>query len=391
MKSKIDKNSPLHLYLQLVDILRNQIAKLPDGHRFYADRETCRLFKVSQPTARLALSVLAKEGLIKRIPSRGTFVQKGNRGSVKKKNMAIGVISPLESYRPHALGIKGIENVASRYGYCTIFSDYHVDERSGAIGEDKKLPELIEKLKKRKVDGIIIISPVKKEEYKAPQCLQDINIPLVLINWSITEPPISAVVADYEDGTYRLVLHLADLGYKTIGFIGGPKNRKANLDRFNGYKKALAYRGLEYRPEFVCSENPDFSEVSGADAMSRILDLKELPRAIFAATDRLALGAVNAIKSKGLSVPKDVAVAGFDNSLICYHIKPTLTTVTQPYYELGTNAMGLLKDEIEGCGKGPIKVMVPCKVIIRDSSGLGKREGPDFLIKEEAVTMGYYK
>ncbi|MFH0796257.1 MAG: GntR family transcriptional regulator [Candidatus Omnitrophota bacterium] len=375
MKPKLDQENPVYLYLQLSDLLRKQVAKLPDGHRFHTDREICRLFKVSQPTARSALAILVKERLLKRISSRGTFVQKGAGNTIKRKSMAIGVISPLESDYPHVLGIKGIENVAGKYGYHIILSDFGLNEESNEIAGYEKLPELVESLKRRKVDGIVIISLFKKEDYEAPQCLQTPDVPFVLINWSITKPAISSVIADYEDGAYKAVLHLLDLGYKTIGFIGGPKDRKANIDRFNGYKKALAERKIEYKPEFVYPENPDFDEKSGYETTTKILRLKELPRAIFAVTDALALGALNAIKDSGLKVPEDIALVGFDNLPLSTHTRPTLTSVTQPYYELGVNAMTLLQEKIAGNNNYPVKMLIPCNLVIRESCGYSDKNG----------------
>jgi len=369
-KKTINRENPTHLYLQLLDILQTELSGLKGGERFYTDRQICKLFKVSQPTARSALSILMKEGLIKRVPSRGTFVNSKGKTPVKKKTMRIGIISNLGWYFPHVMAVQGVENLARECGYCTVIIDWKngVEEQEESID---RLPLLIEELKKRDVDGFIVISPVKRIDREMPECLRNLDIPAVLVNWNIVDAEVPMVLADYEEGAHKLVTHLIKQGYKSIAYIGGSSQRQAYIDRFNGYRKALQENGIEYNPGLVYYTNqPDSSEPKAArEIMEKILISQKHPEAVFAATDMMAMVAVNVIQDKGLRVPEDIAVVGFNNYPHGIVMRPKLTTITQPYYEMGINAMGLLKSIIEGQPPGVIRVMVSCKLIIRESCG----------------------
>lgn len=374
---RINRKDPAHLYVQLLNILRAELNGLKNGERFYTDRQLCKLFKVSQPTVRSALSALMKEGLIERVPYRGTFVSRQEKAPIKKKTMSIGLISHFSWYSPHIMAVKGVENMASEYGYSTVVSDWtNGDDKSEESVEF--LPLLVEKFRKREVDGIIIVSPVKRNDREMPACLRNLNMPLVLVNWNIrNNAGIPEVLADYEEGAYNLVTHLINLGYENIVYIGCSVERQAFMDRFNGYRRALQDNGIEYDPASVYRDLADFrpgtQDGFAREVMTKIIASGKCPRAVFTATDVMAIAAMDVIQKNALHVPEDIAVAGFDNSSHGSVIKPALTTATQPYYEMGMNAMEVLKTMIEGRHPGALKVMVPCKLIVRESCG-GKIE-----------------
>lgn len=379
---RINRKGSTHLYVQLLDILRTELAELKGGERFYTDRQICKIFNISQPTARSALSILAKEGLIERVSSRGTFVS-GNEGiAARKKTMNVGLISHLTWYYPHVKAVKGVENIASEYGYYTVVADW----KNGNEVSDESvegLPLLVDKLKKRDVDGIIIVSPIKRTEREMPVSLRNLGIPVVLINWDIVEAEVPTVLSDDENAAYRLVNHLIKLGYESIGHIGDDSHRQSFINRFSGYRRALQENGIKYEPYFVRTDLADFGFIQQAfagESMSRIIESGRYPRAVFASTDTMAFSVIDSIKGHGLRVPEDIAVVGFDNSAHSGMYNPPLTTATQPYHEMGMNAMELLKNMIEGRNPGAVRVMVPCKLIVRESCG---GHGKDVEVRNE--------
>jgi len=366
-KKKVVREGSAYLYQQVVDILRKEINTFTPDQKFYTDREICKLFQVSQATARQALAILTQEGSIRRVSAKGTYVQK-RRSPVHTKHLSIGVVSLLGQDRPHSGAVHGIESAAAEWECSVHFSDFG-NIPMDAEEQCEQLPDLVKGLMERKVDGIIIVSPIKRSEERLPAYLKNTDIPCVLINWLTREERNVVVAADYEDAEYRVTAHLIGHGYKTIGYVGGIAGRQSNRDRYTGYCRALADKGLTYCPEYVMPENPTTHEDSGYACAKRMMAAGSVPRAIVAATDYLAWGLIEAFKEKKIRVPEDVAVTGFDDNPLAARIKPPLTTAAEPYYELGRHAMNMLRTEMEGRQRSPAVVLVPCELVIRKSCG----------------------
>ncbi|HJV05053.1 MAG TPA: substrate-binding domain-containing protein, partial [Actinomycetota bacterium] len=178
------------------------------------------------------------------------------------------------------------------------------------------------------------------------------------------------VASDNALGSALAVRHLHELGHPRIAFIGGTAGTKAGDDRLLGFRQERDRLGLPERPEYL--EEGDFYPPSGHAAMGRLLDLPELPTAVAVAADLMAAGAMQAIGERGLRVPEDVAVVGFDDIQIAPLLRPALTTVRQDKFGLGAAAadalVGLIADpEMEA----PL-ITLPVELVVRESSGAGR-------------------
>jgi len=164
---------------------------------------------------------------------------------------------------------------------------------------------------------------------------------------------------------YLLTKHLLEQGYSRIAFIAGPYCSSIG-DRFKGYKKALKEAGVSYNKNLVSFSNGRFQE--DAYLLAKNLLVKEKPDAFFGVNDTFALGAFEAIKEKKLKVPEDIGLVGFDDSIIASHLKIPLTSVRQPREKIGKIAVQLLKKRIENPGKKAERIILPARLIIRESS-----------------------
>jgi len=231
--------------------------------------------------------------------------------------------------------VKGIQDVASILGYnVMIFCESTIGKGSGYSF-----------LKERLVEGAVILTFGITDE-QVIELRQD-GFPLVLLDRVINESDISSILIDNEKGARLAVQHLIELNHRKIGYISGSEHSHDNLERFNGYAETLKQNGITIDKRFVLQG--DFTEKSGYLLLKNFLtDEQELPTAFFAANDEMAIGAIKAIKEKGLKVPEDISIVGFDDIPISEYIQPNLTTVRRPTYELGSIAAHVLFNLING-------------------------------------------
>jgi LacI family repressor for deo operon, udp, cdd, tsx, nupC, and nupG len=161
--------------------------------------------------------------------------------------------------------------------------------------------------------------------------------------------------------------HLLALGHRRIAMIKGPARSPLTRDRVAGYRDALEAAGVVFDENLLYPG--DFSLESGHKAATELLALAQPPTALFCENDEMAIGAMQSVKQKGLRVPQDISVAGFDDISFAAFADPPLTTIAQPAEEFGSTAVSLLIDLIEGrLGKAP-KVILPFDLIQRASTG----------------------
>jgi LacI family transcriptional regulator len=195
------------------------------------------------------------------------------------------------------------------------------------------------------------------------------TIPLVMVGRPFQPEGISYIDVDNVEGAYNAVNHLVRLGYERIGTITGPHKSTVGVDRLEGYRKALTDRGRVVDDALVAEG--DFTEDGGYYAMQRLLPAR--PDAIFAASDIMAVGAIQATQEEGLRVPDDIAFIGFDDVPLANHRDPKLTTIRQPVYQFGFSAVETLIDLIENGREPARRVMMGTELIIRDTCGASRR------------------
>ena len=211
------------------------------------------------------------------------------------------------------------------------------------------------------VDGIILSSPVTDCAAVLEE-LERRQIPFVRISPGTNHALTSSVFMDDVQAADDMTTHLLNHGHKRIGFIVGHPNHMASDQRLFGYRRALDRAGLAYEPELVRPGEFDFT--SGAAAAEMLLDLPQPPSAVFASNDDMAAGVLAVAHQRGMEVPKDLSVAGFDDTQLAQLVWPPLTTIRQPTRDLAFTATSLLFG-----GNGEVAHQrLPHELIVRQST-----------------------
>jgi LacI family transcriptional regulator len=191
------------------------------------------------------------------------------------------------------------------------------------------------------------------------------EVPFVMIGRPEDDTNVSFVNVDNVIGAYTAVSHLIQLGYQRIATITGPLDQSAGLDRRQGYLNALQDRGRVADPNLMVQG--DFTETGGYISMQRLLPHK--PDAVFVASDTMAFGTLRALRQEGLSVPRDVAIVGFDDLMTSATSDPPLTTIRQPVLRVGMQAVETLIDILNNGLKPARRLVMPTELVIRNSCG----------------------
>lgn len=226
--------------------------------------------------------------------------------------------------------------------------------------------DLVDLMLERNVEGLLYAA-MFHQSVELPPAYSELAT--VLVDCYSEARDFPSIVPDEVSGGYIATRHLIERGHHRIGIIlpdaldsGFP----ASPGRFAGYKKALAEAGLPLQDELVLVG--DYTADSGYVCMRKLLDLADRPTAVFCGTDRIAMGAYDAIKMLGLRIPDDVAIVGFDNlEIIAAYLRPALTSVALPHYEMGWWAADYLLQHLNGQPFKPVQKSLACPLISRDS------------------------
>lgn len=196
---------------------------------------------------------------------------------------------------------------------------------------------------------------------------QERGIPVVLVD--PLNPPGADVVsvgATNWAGGKAATEHLLDLGHKRIAHLGGPAQAECSQDRQHGYMAALLGRGIETRPEYVISR--DFTRAFGIEGLNQLLELPEPPTAIFAANDTIAIGVWEEARRRGMDLPADLSIVGFDGTTFAEQTMPQLTTVEQPLRDIGRTAARALLRQIDGQQPDSTRIELATRLLVREST-----------------------
>ncbi len=261
---------------------------------------------------------------------------------------------------------KGIEDTARSLGY-TIFLC--------STNFDISLERLyIDMLRSRGVDGIIFTS-AHTHDPNITRLVKE-QFPLILVNRRSYGSPVmdrtDYVVVENAKGGFIAVEHLIKMGHKRIGIISGSPDSSAAVERLEGARKAFSEYGLN--PADLLVSEGDFLKPSGYEIARKFLNLKDPPSAIFGVNDYMALGAYEAVLDSGLRVPDDIALIGFNNITFCAMKSIELSTIGQKKYEMGSIAVHILIDKIEGRdGDQTRQITLEPELIVRRSCGYHSR------------------
>jgi LacI family transcriptional regulator len=185
---------------------------------------------------------------------------------------------------------------------------------------------------------------------------------------------IPCVAAEHETGAVEAMRHLIGLGHRRIAAITGPPGWLATDARLRGYHTALAAAGIPPDPELLVTSDYEFAP--GAAAAATLLDVPEPPTAIFAFNDAIALGAIRAAHQRGLVVPRDLSIVGFDDIKYAAVVTPALTTVRQPLAELGQTGVSLVLRLLEREPLETVQLELATRLVVRDSTAPPRRTSP---------------
>lgn len=194
----------------------------------------------------------------------------------------------------------------------------------------------------RHVDGMVIVA----FQIGAPDLrhILDLGMPIVSLGGSVDDRRVDVVLTDDEHGAFEATRHLILRGHKRVGMIRGAEG--TDLQRFTGYRRALETKGVPFDPELTAIG--DWTRPGGSRAMRALLAVPDPPTAFFSANDLMAIGAMDAAREAGLSLPGDLALVGYDDIEAAALVSPPLTTVVNPAYEAGRAAGRLLADRMTG-------------------------------------------
>lgn len=223
-----------------------------------------------------------------------------------------------------------------------------------------------------RVDGMIVATRGTKIGDAVLKRTAQQKIPMVTIGRPVNLAGVDCVTADHEKGAHDVVKHLLLLGHKRIGFIGISPEDSHTLRRYAGYASALREAGIEPCVEYTVGPPgaPAFStQDDGFDGMMRLANLRRPPTAVLARNDFTAIGALRAANKLGMSVPDDIAIAGFDNIPLAAFTTPPLTTADQSILEQAVTAARFLIGRISGVrANGRKTACMSCKLIVREST-----------------------
>ncbi|UCF09956.1 MAG: LacI family DNA-binding transcriptional regulator [Candidatus Bipolaricaulota bacterium] len=269
---------------------------------------------------------------------------------------AVGLIVP-DITNPFFSDVaRGVSEIADRAGYGVILCN--TDGRP-----DREL-SYIRLLRRKRVDGLIVCSATLRASYVSD--LAAAAFPYVLVSRLSLEPDAPYVITDDRAGARLAVEHLIDLGHRRIAFIGGPENVQSSRDRMASYLEVLAEHGLPDVSAWRC--HTDFTQGAGREAGRRMLSLDEVPSAIFAANDVIALGVLEVAEGLGLPVPGSLSLIGYDDIRYAALPRIQLTTIAQPAVEMGQIAAdGLLAAVKAGIAPTLQRVLAP-RLVVRSST-----------------------
>ena len=253
--------------------------------------------------------------------------------------------------------IRGVEEAAHAAGAGTVVSAIH-RRRSSAR-------QWLENLRARASDGVILVTTALDPDLHAE--LRRLHVPAVVIDPAgVPDLDVPTIGATNWAGGISATAHLTKLGHRRIGFVAGRPGLWCSRARLDGYRAGLDAADLAVDAQLVVQG--DFDYASGFAAGGRLLELADPPTAVFAASDEMALGVYEAVRTRGLRVPEDVSVVGFDDLPQARWSSPPLTTVRQPLEEMGTLAVRTVLRLLEGERLESAKVELATEVVVRAST-----------------------
>lgn len=351
--SEIEQDLPK--YQKVKDYVLSQIHRreISPDDRIPSESELSKLLNVSSITVRKALAELVNEGAIYRVRGKGSFVARQGSEADKGSDLVAFVLCGLEMYDSSYMQIiKGVQSYLGKRG-CKLMIEFVEND----FDQER---ERIRSLIQSELRGLLIYScdPDSAKSY-----LKDIRsraIPFVMLDRFPAGYPVNGIACNNHDGAYEAVEYLIRQGHRRIGFAAYDYHLTPEVDRYNGYRHAMADASLFPDPEWqYLSKELDYAK------LARQIQDGELT-ALFCVNDRRALEAIEQLSQRGIRIPEQVSVMGFDDFEGSKFAKVALSTVKQHFDVLGYESAKLLF-EIEDGSYGYKKMLLPTSLILRDT------------------------
>jgi len=344
-------------YQQLKGILEEQLNKreLKPGDKIAAEEKIAEKYGVSLGTVRQATAELVNEGLIYKEQGRGTFVAEKK----KEKTFTIGLLLTDVGNPFFSELVRSIQEKAHLLKYSVIY--YNTNDQLSREAES------IDMLIERGVDGVILVPVLKDGEEKLLRKLKKNDIPFVYLDRYLNQPASDYIIVDNHSGVRQGIEYLISLGHERIGCISVQPYTWISKQRVGPYENILRKNNLTGDDSLVQISDL-LADKGGYDAANKLLSMKNRPTAIFATSDMLAIGAYKAAKDKGIRIPEDLSLIGFDDIEASSHLEIPLTTVSQPIDKMGQMAVNVLVEKSEKKDSGKLqKIVLEPKLVIRES------------------------
>lgn len=325
------------IYTALASRLRQQIrsGEYKPGELIDSEHNLAKKEAISRMTVRRASGILVKEGLIERRPGKGLFVRDTQTATRK-----IQVIAGNLRWEPALQASRGVQTAAHDFGIQPFLYDAH--------GNAEQDLQTLRALPDSGYSGAVIVSLHSKAFNHAIFELDRVGFPFVLVDQKFRDLDVLSVSADNYGGGYAAGQHLLELGHKRLGFIGDIVANTVS-ERLQGFRDAIADAALPVDRRLIIDLGPNLDRLGDwsdhVQAVTRdLMALPDPPTAIFCSCDAIARSCHRGLAAMGISTPQDVSLVGFDNDPLAEWMTPPLTTVQQPFFEMGQVALGLLND-----------------------------------------------
>ncbi|MGB4407473.1 MAG: GntR family transcriptional regulator [Sphaerochaeta sp.] len=387
---KLKKSS---MYRIIFSALEKQILEgtLPIGSQTPTEKELMETYSTSRITASRAVKELENLGYVRRIKAKGSFVNARilwnvNQTTTTQTNkplISVVFSAPVEKASLNLEVLYGVETACRKKGFTLSVSSMNMEESSttGPLDLEKEL--IAEVIENGSVGAIILpYSTQSRPEMFSKMLLH--SFPFVLIDRKVFGIDAPFVSSDNKQGFFTIIEHLVSKGHTKIAYVSGNTFESSSRgERFSGYVQAMNFFRLPIKDEYIIHDLVPFDynkafydqEVAGNDKLKasirhmlkRLRELPSPPTAIAATNDYIALNIMNVAREMSIRIPEDLSVTGFDNLPVCSLFTPRLTTIAQPFAEMGQTAVRLLEKKIKDPTRKNEIVSIPNKLIVGDS------------------------
>jgi len=279
-----------------------------------------------------------------------------------RRSMTVGVVVPDITNPIFPPILRGIEDTLTPQGYIAMIAN--------SDGDPERESVLIDALRARGVDGLILAS-ARREDPAISRAVEE-GIPIVTVNRKVDDPNVSSVTNDEAGGIALAVRHMLELGHRQIAHIAGPQSLSTGLMRHQAFLAALRAGGIEPAPGLVTFSSA-YAEDEGERCGRALLRAARRFTAIVCANDRLAIGAIKALREDGRACPQDVSVTGYNDMHLVDRIDPPLTTVRIQKREAGARAAAILLDRLAEAQHEAECAVLPVELVVRGSTAPAHR------------------